>query len=241
MDRSSLGRAVPGPTSIRAVFFDFGGTIVEEIDFDQWVASGRSLGLTLDPERLVHAWKEVEAIADRDPSVSVEAFCARVLSETIGQPVSADVVDRFLSLERSGPRAYRLYSDVVRCLDALRARRLELGILSNSLRSEAELRETIDRLGLRRYFRWVISSATEGVRKPSSELFRRAAERARLAPSEILYVGNLPETDARGAARAGLRSVWLHRDGTGFGDDPPEITSLLEVPLVLDRLAAGES
>ncbi|MGI0068384.1 MAG: HAD family hydrolase, partial [Thermoplasmata archaeon] len=85
-------------------------------------------------------------------------------------------------------------------------------------------------------FTTVTSSGTEGVRKPDPEIFRRALARAHVEAGESFYVGNLAHTDAEAARAAGLGSVWLHRYGTGFNLDPPEITSLLEVPNWVRRL-----
>jgi len=133
----------------------------------------------------------------------------------------------------------RLFSDTRRCLDELRSAHRELGVVSNST-SEAHVRRILDRVGILEYFSRVVSSGTEGVSKPDPEIFRRAVHRMNVKPEEALYVGNLAFTDAKGAAAAGLHSVWLNREGTGFGDDPPEIMSLLEVPLWVARIERGE-
>jgi putative hydrolase of the HAD superfamily len=134
----------------------------------------------------------------------------------------------------------QLYSDTRRCLDILRAQRRALGVVSNS-RSEASVRRILDRVGILDYFARVVSSGTEGVEKPDPEIFRRALERMKVPAAEAVYVGNLAQTDAKAASAAGMYGVWLNREGFGFGLDPPEITSLLEVPLVVRRLENGEA
>ncbi len=72
--------------------------------------------------------------------------------------------------------------------------------------------------------------------KPNAEIFHRTLGRMKLRPEEAFYVGNLAFTDAEAARLAGLHSVWLNRAGTGMSLEPPEITSLLEVPLCLRHL-----
>ena len=58
-------------------------------------------------------------------------------------------------------------------------------------------------------------------------------------PDETLYVGNLAYTDAKAATAAGLHGVWLNRFGWGFGEEPPEITSLTELPAFVRRVRDG--
>ena len=113
-----------------------------------------------------------------------------------------------------------------RCLERLKRDGRALGVVSNSW-SEAGVRETLQKARILGYFSVIVSSGTEGISKPDPEIFRRAVSRIGVRADEAFYVGDLPYTDAKAAASAGLRSVWLNRDGDGFGEDPPEITSSL--------------
>ena len=230
------------PTRIRAVLFDLGGTLVDERDFGGWAELARGVYLDLAPEAIGHAFSEVEAQLDAGPfdldhERGVVEYWRRLLSLAAETDVPEATARRFVEARRASERErpLPLFSDVRRCLDQLVAERRRLAIVSNST-SEALVRRILDRAGILGYFERVLSSGTEGVRKPDPEIFHRAVSRLGLRPPEALYVGNLPRTDALGARGAGLHSVWLHRDGTGFGDDPPEITSLLEVPLVVRSL-----
>lgn len=230
-----------GDRRIGAVLFDLGGTLVDESDFEAWSEIARHVPLDLDPEELRHAYGEVEREVDLDP-LKLEREAARlelwrrVLSRASGRELEAAAAARFLAAAPPpSERPVALYSDVRRCLDGLVAERRRLGVVSNS-QSEASVRRILDRVGILGYFDHVVSSGTEGVAKPDPEIFRRAVARLRLAPETVLYVGNLEHTDALAARRAGLASVWLHREGTGLSDGTPEITSLLEVPVVLHEL-----
>ena len=226
---------------IQAVLFDLGGTLVDVRDFSGWAELARDVSLDLIPEQLSEAFAEVEAEHDRssfgaDPAAAHVEFWRRVLARASGGPVTTETAFRFAASSdsrRDPPVA--LYSDVRRCLDQLRGDHRRLGVVSNST-SEAAVRRILERVGILQYFERVISSGTEGVAKPYPEIFRRALAQLHVAPAEVLYVGDLARTDALAARDAGLHSVWLHREGTGFGDGPPEITSLLEVPLVVQQL-----
>jgi len=231
---------------IEAVLFDLGGTLVDERDFAGWAELARGIRLDLIPEQLSEAFAEVEAEVDAEPlrferDAGVVEFWRRVLARASGAPVPAGAAARFAAARASQREVpATLYSDVRRCLDQLRDDHRRLGVISNST-SEAAVRRILDRAGILAYFERVVSSGTEGVAKPDPEIFRRALARLDLAPHRTLYVGNLRQTDALAARNAGLPAVWLHRDGTGFGEDPPEITSLLEVPLVLHELERAGS
>jgi putative hydrolase of the HAD superfamily len=238
-----------GGRRIRAVLFDLGGTLVDECDFAGWAELARSVLLDLTPDDLAHAYAQVEEEVDRETPGSepdfeqrVVRYWSRILSVASGRTVGEGTGARFVEARRATEREHPLplYSDVRRCLDRLTGERRRLGVVSNSS-SEARVRRILDQAGILGYFEKVVSSGSEGVRKPDPEIFRRAVARLEVRPDEALYVGNLPRTDALGARNAGLHSVWLHRDGTGLGMDPPEITSLLEVPLVVRQLENAEA
>jgi putative hydrolase of the HAD superfamily len=226
---------------IRAVLFDLGGTLIDDQHFEEWTEAARECLVELDPERLAEAYRAVELEADAEAPRGLahrDAIIdqwARILSRASDRPVPSATAGRFLDEIRGRDLPVRLFSDARRCLDRLKADRRSLGIVSNSS-SEARVRTLLDRAGILDYFSRVVSSGTEGVAKPDPEIFHRAVVRLGVRPSEAFFVGNLAATDARAARAAGLHSVWLNRGGTGFGEDPPEITSLLELPLWVRRL-----
>jgi len=227
---------------IRAVLFDLGGTLVDEKDFDGWVELARRCYLDLNADNLRHAFLEVEALLDADPypgagEERLVDFWQRTLSRAAAKEVDVRTTRLFMAVVREQERPIRLYSDARRCLDILRGERRALGVVSNST-SEASVRRILDRVRILDYFERVVSSGTEGVEKPDPAIFRRAVQRMNVAPSEAVFVGNLARTDAKAAETAGLHGVWLNREGFGDGEDPPEIMSLLEVPLIVRRLEA---
>ncbi|MCI4335140.1 MAG: HAD family hydrolase [Thermoplasmata archaeon] len=220
--------APSGP--IRAVFFDLGGTLIDERNPEAWSECARASGLEILPDELVHCFGEVEvgndAVGNR---WGAEEFWRRVLDQATGTPTEATQVRGFVACVRERGGEAHLFSDVRRCLDRVQAAGYRLGVISNS-RSEEWVRSILEKVGVLRYFEAVISSGTEGVAKPDPEIFRRSVARLGLQPAEAFHVGNLAHVDAKAALAAGLHAVWLNRAGTGFGEDPPEITSLSELP-----------
>ena len=111
--------------------------------------------------------------------------------------------DRF-----SRPQAWRIYDEVLPTLQALAARGLKLGVISNW---DERLRPLLRALKLSKYFDALIVSSEVGVAKPAQALFRRAAADLHLSPETLLHVGDSPKMDAQGARAAGFQALLLRR------------------------------
>ncbi|MGH7814354.1 MAG: HAD family hydrolase [Candidatus Binataceae bacterium] len=113
------------------------------------------------------------------------------------------------------------------------ARRYRVGLISNF--DDAETGELIVRdTGLHELFDVAIISARAGLRKPHPLIFRRALDAMRVEPHEVLYVGDTPNDDVKGAKRAGMRSAWIRRKDRELPEDIPApdiiINDLAELP-----------
>ncbi len=73
-------------------------------------------------------------------------------------------------------------------------------------------------IGIADLFAAQLSAMRHGVPKPSACIFHAACALVDARPHETLHVGDDAMLDALGAARAGLRTCWLHR-GDKEGDD----------------------
>ena len=63
--------------------------------------------------------------------------------------------------------------------------------------------------------------------KPGIELFELALRSAGLMPEEVIHIGDSVSSDVQGAAKAGIRSLWLNR----FGKSVPEgVESISKLP-----------
>jgi putative hydrolase of the HAD superfamily len=103
---------------------------------------------------------------------------------------------------------FELYEDAPPALDALRARGLKLGLLSNTERDLDEFvahhRLTVDA---------VLTSRSHGKTKPHETIFRRILELLDVRADEALMVGDTLEDDVEGATAVGMRAVLVDRDG----------------------------
>lgn len=216
---------------IRAVLFDMGGTLLDMRDFLALEEFATRAGLGVDADTLAHWTAEMTRENDRlGEKWSDEEYWRKVLEGAAGKTISENQWNVFYQATSTHQFPAHLFSDVRICLDELKGNRLQLGVVTNYI-SEQSARELLAREGVLGYFETVVASGTERVAKPDPRIFQRGVERLKVQPPETLYVGDKPFTDVRAAERAGLRGLWLHRDGTGYGEDPPEITSLAEVPI----------
>lgn len=219
------------PNKIQAVLFDLGGTLVDNRDFPALEEIANRVGLQVDADTLAHWTSEMRDENDRQGETwTLEEFWHHVIDGAAGAPVPEPQWKEFYQATAAHAFPANLFSDVRMCLDELKNQHLRLGVLTNHI-SEQSARTILAKAGVLGFFETVVASGTERVAKPDPRLFQCGVDRLKLPAGEILYVGDKPNTDVRAAERAGLLGLWLHRDGTGFGEDPPEITSLAEVPI----------
>ena len=67
-------------------------------------------------------------------------------------------------------------------------------------------------IGVDHHFAFQLGSREHGAAKPDASIFHAACARFGCAPHEVLHVGDHIDMDVLGAARAGLRTAWVHRD-----------------------------
>ena len=124
----------------------------------------------------------------------------------------------------------QFFDDVLPALNALQ-RHYMMGILSNG-------NTYPERCGLAGYFQFVVLAQDYGIRKPDPRLFEITIERAGCAKHQLLHVGDSFQNDIIGAKQAGVRSVWLNREGgNNEAEQQPdfEISSLRELTGVLEN------
>lgn len=126
------------------------------------------------------------------------------------------------------------FDDAIPALEHL-ARHYPLGALSNG-------NADIGRVGLDHLFSFAISAADIGAPKPAPAMFEAAYRHLGVEPESIVHIGDDPEADVLGAARVGLRTVWVNRDEKSWPGGPQadaEIRSLGELADLLLRWENG--
>ncbi|GGY63711.1 HAD family hydrolase [Streptomyces xanthochromogenes] len=233
--------------AIRAVLWDIDDTI-----FDYATASRSGMRAHLDIEGLPPAYDSVEAALDAWDELTAFHWARFAAGETDWHGQRRDRVRAFLGETVGGgaamsdeqaeawferhiahyEAAWSLFPDTLPVLDVL-ADDYRHAVLSNSSLRNQERKLRI--LGVRDRFEALLCAAELGVAKPQAGAFLAGCEALGLPPDEVVYVGDQPDIDARGAAEAGLKAVWLDRSGTGGRPELVRITGLAQLPDLLRR------
>jgi putative hydrolase of the HAD superfamily len=122
---------------------------------------------------------------------------------------------------------FAAYPEVPGTLDALRADGWALVVVSNW---DVSLDEVLAETGLRERVDGVVTSVAVGAAKPDGAAFARGLALAGVPAAAAWHVGDDVAADVDGARRAGIRPVFVNRDGdAGAVDGVPAIATLDEL------------
>jgi putative hydrolase of the HAD superfamily len=221
---------VPG---LRAVIFDVDFTIARpgpDLGPEGYRRLGERFGLELDPARYDDARAAALVDLKRHPELDHDEeiwvlFTQRIIEGMGG--AGADTYRAAVEMERAWMLAhhFELYDDALPTLEAVRARGLKIGLLSNSAR---DLDEFVAHHALR--VDAVLTSRTHGKTKPHETIFRQMLELLRVDAEEALMVGDTLEDDVEGARAAGIDAVLVDREGRhGRTDALDDLRGLIAV------------
>jgi len=225
--------------AIRAVLFDWGGTIVRDDRITLGAPSAAiadyartHLGTAISPDQFERAFQAV--LPEYTPGVTRSSpHIARLLGAAftwLGLAVRAGDVEACARIFfREATHNLDVYDDARALLASLKYRGFRTGVITNAIYPAELFLPKVNELGLSGYFDSFVTSADVGLGKPDPAPFLRSLADLALEPHEALFVGDMAETDVAGAKAAGMRAVLLQRadrakDRAGF--------------LVIERLTA---
>jgi putative hydrolase of the HAD superfamily len=152
---------------------------------------------------------EVRACREWATGYRTEAWRLALADHSIVDPALAKLLGERFGIERR--LRHEAFADVRPALDTLR-RTHKLALVTNG--ASCLQREKLEGSGLTEAdFDAVVISGDLGVAKPSAAIFAHALEALGVAATEAVMVGDSLERDVRGAQAAGIRGIWLNRDG----------------------------
>ncbi|HLG11393.1 MAG TPA: HAD family hydrolase [Dehalococcoidia bacterium] len=197
---------------IRAIIFDIGGPLDLETEFEAAIDADIRSGLARE------GFAVSDASWDAAHRYAVETCAPSLYRSVIWQLTRGDLekavrIDDWME-ERAAERSlFELRPGIVDVLEALRLRRLKLGLAANQpLRALDDLA----RHGIGHYFENPGISAVYGFKKPDVRLFLRACEDLGVEPADCIMVGDRIDNDVVPGKLLGMRTVRIrtgrHRD-----------------------------
>jgi HAD superfamily hydrolase (TIGR01509 family) len=129
-----------------------------------------------------------------------------------------DFVDDAFAVFDKERNTVELFPDVQPTLEALAGRYTLVAVTNGNAK--------LERIGIDHLFHTVVTARSAGAAKPARPIFDAAVSAGGAAAHETLHIGDHPEFDVEGARSAGLRAIWLNRNGHAWpgGLEPPERT-----------------
>jgi putative hydrolase of the HAD superfamily len=158
----------------------------------------------------------------------------RKFYEMAGTPVEHDeacaIADRHVATYMATRRIVPGADALLRALKA----HVPVAIVTNN--TVVEQTEKLATFGLADFVDHLVTSEEVGCAKPDAAIFAHALDRLGVAAGDAVMVGDSWENDVVGAARCGIRAVWLNRHGIACPDAmlAHEVASLEPVAGVVD-------
>lgn len=194
--------------SARGIVFDMYGTVV-----DVGAVADACRAIAPDPVAFNGQWraKQLEYTFLRSAMDKYQDFwkvSEQALEFTINRFGLTTSPEQWKALMEAWLRPIA-YPEVATALPRLKERH-PLAILSNG--SPKMLRTGLERAGLRRHFKWVLSADAVGIYKPSPKVYQLAPRVMKLRKQEILFVSS-NSFDVLGAKSFGFTVCWINRAG----------------------------
>jgi putative hydrolase of the HAD superfamily len=238
------------PAVLDAVLFDWGDTLFHFAFDEAFLEAGWEAGLgALDREGLP-SHDEAAARFRREyvpllwvPGALEEIEYPGMVREALGHfgvELSDDELARFLEAEHAAwAPARQLGASTHALLDALRARGLKLGLVSNVFDPGWLLRRDLEEMGLAERLDIAVFSSELGKRKPHPAIFRAALDELGVEPESALFVGDRRDIDVLGAKELGLTTVqalWFRVDEADGPEPDYEAFTQMDVLNIVRRL-----
>lgn len=182
---------------------------------------------------------EARALRDWSPTYRREAWRLALADQEVDDSQLAKELAEQFSVERRA--RHEVFADAVSSLGELKESH-SLALVTNG--AACLQREKLAASGLGEFFEAVVVSADLGVAKPDASIFEYTLSQLGVDSNHAVMVGDSISKDVDGALAAGLRAVWLNRNGSSAPSGlvtPIEISTLANLSRALADLDRGQS
>ncbi len=151
------------------------------------------------------------------------ALAGQLDHDGVADELADEALALFMQAYAGGHELTAVYPGVRDCLDWLRERRVKLAIITNKPAQFIE--PLLEEKGLAGYFDWLVGGDTLPQQKPDPAALFWVMDKAGVAPSESLFVGD-SRNDVRAAKAATVRCVALtygYNHGEPIADEQPAL------------------
>jgi putative hydrolase of the HAD superfamily len=229
-----------------AILFDLWGTLINSVDFDPRKGHAAVLESCENPNRVTLdevmdlGQRVVSATVAREEEVALEftqASLLRIVSDAFGLRPRKSLEESELIFWKASLQV-SMVDGVSDLLREIEASGMPMGVVSNSSFAGPTLERELEVQGIRRYFRFVISSADYGVRKPDPIIFEVALRRLGMEPGRVWFAGDNVGYDIIGARRSGIFPVAFN-PRKGIPDEAGEHAVITSWAQLLPLLASA--
>ena len=170
----------------------------------------------------------------REEQISKEKLRYGRLKDTFNQlniAVSDEVIN-IISIDYISylPNYNYLIDGTLELLEYLKDK-YQLHIITNGFEEIQDLK--LEKSGIKKYFKSVITSESVGVKKPNPKVFQHALEEANANKKESIMIGDSLEADVNGALDFGIEAIYFNQELTINSLDLKTVNSLLEIKQIL--------
>lgn len=224
---------------IRAIIFDFDGTLVDFGDSD--IAALKHVYSLVESDGTADCFVDAAMeeimffhdMVDRgeiDPLQIHDIRLSRVFKK-----LGIGWNDRFVGIYKSQlVKEVREYAGVITLLESL-AGRVKLGLLTNAYESVLQ-RKRINASGLAGFFSEIIIAGEVGLSKPDPAIFLLMSRKLDVLPEECLFVGDSVQYDIMGSASVGMKTLLYGANRSFSNIADHEAKSIQEMDTLLNGL-----
>lgn len=206
---------------IKAVLFDFWGTLVENGTYSPLRQTYEMFNFKIPFGNFVTSFEQVVMTKHYEDKKEAFTKALNLLNRT---PWKGQM-ERLIGLWNKNVLLAKLYPDTIKTLEELKSKGIKLCLVSNTPSFTG--REVLEKFGLEKYFDVIMLSYEQGMLKTDPKFFEKALKELKVSKEEALMVGDSIPTDINGAEKAGIKAVLIDRKNKR--EHPNKILTLNQV------------
>jgi putative hydrolase of the HAD superfamily len=226
--------------AIKALFFDLDDTLLDDTtatkSYRRQFYTNHSGDIPYTFEEFFRIWEDlvVSSLSKLARGVSslvdLRRERMRIVFNTPTMP-NAEADSYIAEYRDLYEKSWIVFDDTLPALDRLH-RSFLLGIVTNGDR-EQQLKK-VHKFNLQNYFKAIVSCEDAKATKPDRAIFDFASAQLGVLNSECVFIGDGYERDVCGSFGAGMKPVWLVRDGSAPSDRLPDIPIIRSLANIFD-------